>query len=64
MKKILFLHGFTSSGACDIANTLKEELVGVASVMAPDIPLHPYEAMDMLQDISSMKAKTVTIFVE
>lgn len=51
MKKILFLHGFTSSGACEIARTLKEELQGVAEVMAPDIPLHPYEAMDLLQDL-------------
>lgn len=51
MKKILFLHGFTSSGSCEIASTLKAELDGVAEIIAPDLPLHPYEAMDMLQDI-------------
>lgn len=51
MKKILFLHGFTSSGACEIANTLKTTLDGVAEIIAPDLPLHPYEAMEMLQDL-------------
>lgn len=48
---ILFLHGFTSSGDCEIARTLKAELEGVAEVCAPDLPLHPYEAMDMLDDM-------------
>lgn len=51
MKGILFLHGFTSSGACEIAETLRKELDGIAEVVAPDIPLHPYVAMDMLQDL-------------
>lgn len=51
MKKILFLHGFTSSGDCEIANTLNEELTSVAEITAPDLPLHPGEAMDMLQDV-------------
>lgn len=51
MIKIMFLHGFTSSGACEIADTLRKELDGIAEVVAPDIPLHPYEAMDVLQDL-------------
>lgn len=51
--KILFLHGFTSSGECEIAQTLRAELAGVAEVIAPDLPLHPFEAMDMLQDLCS-----------
>lgn len=50
MKKILFLHGFTSSGACEIATTLTAELNGEAEIVAPDLPIHPYEALDMLQD--------------
>lgn len=50
-KRILFLHGFTSSGDCEIANTLKAGLSGVAEVVAPDLPLHPFEAMEMLQDL-------------
>jgi len=51
MHKILFLYGFTSSGECEIAQTLRNELSGVAEVTAPDLPLHPAEAMDMLQDL-------------
>lgn len=51
MRKIMFLHGFTSSGACEIADTLRKELDGIAEVVAPDIPLQPYEAMDMLQEL-------------
>lgn len=51
MKKILFLHGFTSSGACEISATLKSELAGIAEVEAPDLPLHPFAAMDMLEDV-------------
>lgn len=48
MKKILFLHGFTSGGNCEISNTLKSELKGTADIVAPDLPLHPYAALDML----------------
>lgn len=51
MKRILFLHGFTSSGNCEIATVLREELEGVAEVVAPDIALHPYEAMAQLLDL-------------
>lgn len=51
MKRILFLHGFTSGGSCEIATVLREELDGVAEVVAPDIALHPYEAMEQLQDL-------------
>lgn len=49
--RILFLHGFTSSGECEIARTLRVELAPVAEVVAPDLPLHPFEALDMLQDL-------------
>lgn len=51
MKRILFLHGFTSSGQCGIAETLKAELDGFAEVVAPDIPLHPQAALDMLENM-------------
>lgn len=51
VRKILFLHGFTSSGECEIARALRAELAGVAEVVAPDLPLHPFDAMDMLQDL-------------
>ena len=46
--KILFLHGFTSSGQCEIAQTLRTELVGMAEVIAPDLPLYPEEAISLV----------------
>lgn len=55
MKKILFLHGFTSSGNCEIANTLRTELKGIADIVSPDLPLHPYAALDMLKDLCDVK---------
>lgn len=51
MGKILFLHRFTSSGACEIARVLKAELAGVAEVVAPDLPLNPFEAVEMLLNL-------------
>ena len=46
--KILFLHGFTSSGQCEIAQTLRAELEGMAEVIAPDLPLFPEEAVTLV----------------
>lgn len=51
--KILFLHGFTSSGSCAIAEALKKHTRSFANVTAPDLPLHPYEAMAMLKELCS-----------
>lgn len=51
MEKILFLHGFTSSGDCEIADTLRSTLQATARIVAPDLPLHPYAALDMLKDM-------------
>ena len=51
VSRILFLHGFTSSGSCEIATMLREELEGVAEVVAPDIALRPYEAMAQLLEL-------------
>jgi len=49
MKKILFLHGFYASGQCVPAAALTEAFKGRAEVMAPDLPLHPEEALDLIR---------------
>ena len=49
--KILFLHGFTSSGKCGIVEALKKHTRPIAVVTAPDLPLHPYEAMNLLENL-------------
>ena len=43
--KIIFLHGFFASGECTPAKALKEYFNNKATVIAPDLPLHPTEAI-------------------
>ncbi len=51
MKTILFLHGFYASGQCVPALAMKEALEGRAEVLAPDLPLHPKDALDRIHDL-------------
>lgn len=51
-KTILYVHGFASSGQSGTVTKLREILPG-ATVVAPDLPLHPDEAMALLRDICS-----------
>ena len=55
MKKILFLHGFTSCGQCAIAQTLADALKGWAEIIAPDLPIHPYKALELVRDVCHTK---------
>ena len=49
-KKILYVHGFGSSGSSGTVARLREVLPG-ANVVAPDLPIHPEEALAMLLDL-------------
>lgn len=49
-KKILYVHGFGSSGATGTAKTIRM-LLPSAEVISPDLPLHPAEAMDLLHHV-------------
>ena len=51
IKKILFLHGFTSGGNCDIAHTLIDALQGEVEVVSPDLPLHPTDALEFVRHL-------------
>lgn len=46
-KKILYVHGFASSGQSGTV-TLLRTLLPSATVVAPDLPIHPQEAMELL----------------
>ena len=46
-KKIMYIHGFGSSGATHTAQLLREYMPQ-CEVIAPDVPLHPEEAVAML----------------
>ena len=58
MKKILYLHGFGSSGASGTVELLRREFWGRditrrAIVVAPDIPIDPAVALPMLRQLAS-----------
>lgn len=59
MKKILYLHGFGSSGASGTVDLLRREFwdrtdaTHRAVIVAPDIPLDPLVALPMLKKLAS-----------
>ena len=48
--KILFIHGLASSGAYKMASSLRI-LLKPEAVIAPDLPIEPFAALDLLEDI-------------
>lgn len=46
-KKILYVHGFLSAGSTHTADVLRQFMPN-ATVVAPDLPIHPEEAMELL----------------
>ena len=48
-KKILYVHGFGSSGQSGTVQRLRT-VFPQATVVAPDLPIHPQEAIDLLHD--------------
>ncbi len=51
MKKILFLHGFFASGNCVPAQTIRNAFAGRAEVLAPDLSVNPFDALDCIRRI-------------
>lgn len=49
-KKILYVHGFGSAGSTHTAQMLRE-LMPQTTVVSPDLPIHPEEALALLHDI-------------
>lgn len=49
-KKILYIHGFASSGASGTVGRLRL-LLPSAKILAPDVPVDPYEAVRMLREL-------------
>lgn len=48
--KVLFIHGLASSGAYKMASSLRILLKG-SEVIAPDVPIEPSEALNLLEGI-------------
>lgn len=51
-KKLLYVHGFGSAGSTHTAQMLRE-LMPEATVLSPDLPIHPEEALAMLHQLVS-----------
>ena len=49
-KTVLYCHGFASSGQSGTVARLRE-VMPQAKVIAPDLPIHPAEAIALLRDI-------------
>ena len=50
-RKILFLHGFFASGNCAPARALQQYFDGKATILAPDLPAHPKQAIELIDRI-------------
>ena len=61
VRKILFLHGFFASGACAPAIALKEYFDGKATVLAPDLPPHPQQALDLIQRVCDQEQPDILV---
>lgn len=48
-KKILYVHGFLSAGSTHTADVLRQ-FMPRATVLAPDLPVHPADAMALLKE--------------
>lgn len=59
-KKILFLHGFASSGQSGTAKTLRL-LIPDATILSPDIPTDPHEAISFLKSLTSKEKPDLVI---
>lgn len=59
-KKIMYVHGFGSSGQSGTVSMLRT-LLPETTVVAEDIPLHPAEAMDMLRSMQQTEQPDLII---
>lgn len=65
-KKLLYLHGFASSGSSGTVTLLRHEYWERRSsdkvvVIAPDIPADPSEALPMLKDLATKEMPTLIV---
>lgn len=60
-KKTLFLHGFYASGQCVPALALKEAFEEKATVLTPDLPIHPADAISLIRDICDKEKPDVLV---
>ena len=59
-KRLVYVHGFMSSGATHTAKIL-QEYMPQCTVIAPDLPIHPKEAMELLRKIQADERPDIII---
>ena len=59
-KKIIYVHGFGSSGQSGTVTRIREVLPN-ATVIAPDLPIHPEEAMTLLRQLCQQEQPDLII---
>ena len=60
MEKILFVHGLASSGTYKLSDTLRILLKGT-TVLAPDVPIEPGEALALLREICTRERPELVV---
>ncbi|MBQ8336435.1 MAG: alpha/beta fold hydrolase [Bacteroidaceae bacterium] len=58
--KLLYVHGFASSGSSGTVMTLRRNL-DAWSVIAPDLPVDPFEALELLRETVAKEAPDVLV---
>ena len=62
MKKVLYLHGFASAGSSGTATQMRNHLYPLGiSVLSPDIPVSPLEAMRFLRETVKCEAPDLIV---
>ena len=66
MKKLLYLHGFASSGASGTVEILRRAFLGGKdeeriSVIAPDIPVDPLDALPMIKSLAEREQPSLIV---
>ena len=59
-KKIMYVHGFGSSGQSGTVTRIREVFPN-ATVIAPDLPIHPEEAMALLRQLCQQEQPDLII---
>ncbi len=58
--KLLYVHGFASSGSSGTVMALRRYLTGW-TIIAPDLPLDPFEALELLRSIIATESPDIVV---
>lgn len=59
-RKMMYVHGFASSGSSGTVMALRKHMTGW-EVIAPDLPVDPFEALNLLRDIVATEKPEIVV---